>query len=728
MMSTRPAYDQELVLLGGGHAHALALRMLAMKPPGKARITLVSMGEETPYSGMLPGLIAGHYEKSQAFLDLRRYCARLGVRFIRAEALGLDVAKQCLFLRDRAPLDFDLLSIDIGSQPGTSSVPGATEHAVTVKPIASFQERWEQVLTRVGAQANEALKLAVVGGGAGSVELILAMAHHFREASVSLSLVCGSELLAGYSRATRRAAYRYCQRAGIEVLEQQPVTAVTGGQLRFDGEGARNFDEVFWCTQAAAPAWLKDTGLALDDSGFIRVRDTLQSIGYGNIFAAGDIASQDSNPSPKAGVYAVRQAPTLASNLRAACLSETLRPFRPQKRFLSLLSMGDQYALAERGPFRVRGRWVWRWKNHIDRKFMESFDQLLPAMPIEPGPAMEMHCGGCGAKLPGVALRRVLQRISSSYPAAVQAEALADDAVELEVPNPGKLFQTVDVLRQFIDDPWLTGRITALHAFSDIHAMGGKVESMLAQVALPYASQHLQESDLYQLLAGACHELAIEGAHLSGGHTLEAPELMLGFTVNGRCERKPLRKQGAVAGDALVLTKALGSGILLAAHQQALCRGEWINEAINNMLLSNRKAADLAKDFRVHAMTDVTGFGLLGHLLEMIEGQNLRVNLQSRQVPLLPGVEELNQQGIKSTLLPGNLELVSKTLPKSSQEFSRDHYPFLDPQTSGGLLIAVHPDDAAQLISRLHQDAYAHAAEIGRLLDISGDAEITISD
>ncbi|HEY7775453.1 MAG TPA: FAD-dependent oxidoreductase, partial [Kineobactrum sp.] len=464
-MLNQPQLCRDLVLVGGGHAHALALRMLAMNPVAGLRVTLVSPASHTPYSGMLPGLVAGHYTFTDSHIDLVRLCQWANARFICPEVSGLDPTQRELTVPGRAPLGYDVLSLDIGSQPELDSVPGAREHAVPVKPVAALWQRWRHLERTLQEQPPaKPVQLAVVGGGAGGVELALAMAHRLRGVPVALALFCaGPDILQGYNRCSRRAVRQALAAAGVELHCHSRVQRVQAGRLEFEDGRNAPFDTLFWCTGAAAAPWVADSGLATDARGFIALQDTLQSTSDEFVFAAGDIATQIAYPRPKAGVYAVRQAPVLAHNLRNILLGRPLRKHRPQREFLSLLSLGQRRATANRGPLSITGDWVWRWKDRIDRKFMDQFTHPPTAMPTGTSDALpdtesaagQALCGGCGAKVGGDSLRLALGQLRSRYPQLCPDPASADDAAIVPVPAGGVQLQSIDILRALVADPWL---------------------------------------------------------------------------------------------------------------------------------------------------------------------------------------------------------------------------------------------------------------------------------
>jgi selenide,water dikinase len=427
----------------------------------------------------------------------------------------------------------------------------------------------------------------------------------------------------------------------------------------------------------------------------------------------------------------VRQAPVLAHNLLAYCRGGTLREHQPQRRFLSLLSLGGKTAVADRGRFSASGSWVWRWKDHIDRKFMALFDdEGLPTMSTATSPVAAgdeaMHCGGCGAKLPGEMLRGALQQLALDYPAVIDTAQLRDDAALVPVSAGKRLVQSVDVLRSLVDDPWLMGRIAALHALSDLYAMGASPHSALASLTIPYAGPRLQQRDLQQLMSGAVEELARANCRLLGGHTLEGPELAIGFTVNGEIDDKLLEKQALRAGDRLILCKALGTGVLFAAGQQGRADGRWINAAVETMLQSNAAAAAIALEQGALAATDITGFGLLGHLGEMLQGGELGARIELARVPCLPGVAACFAAGFASTLQPGNIASVEAQLELHAATSAPLLQALFDPQTSGGLLLAVADPAAEALLRSLRDAGYTRAAVIGEVFH-HGEPAITIA-
>ncbi|MEO7549039.1 MAG: FAD-dependent oxidoreductase [Ramlibacter sp.] len=375
------AAPRELVLVGGGHCHALVLRELVRKPLADARVTLVCDAVWAPYSGMLPGQVAGHYSHADTHIDLQHLCRAAGARLLADPAVGIDRAQRRLLLASGLQLRYDILSLNIGATPRMQA-EGAAEHAVAVKPISAFHTRWEALLSRLRQQTG-AITVAVVGAGAAGVELVLALQYRLQRelgedgtgpSILQLHLFSGSaSVLPGHNARVRRRFERELAERGIVVHHGVRVDRVTAGALHTDAGVTVPADEVIWATQAGAAGWLRETGLALDDAGFVAVLPTLRSVNDAAVFAAGDVASVQGCALEKAGVVAVRQAPVLAGNLRRALAGQRPVTWQPQHRWLSLVSTGDRYAVASRGSFSAAGRWVWIWKDTIDRRFMRQF-------------------------------------------------------------------------------------------------------------------------------------------------------------------------------------------------------------------------------------------------------------------------------------------------------------------------------------------------------------------
>lgn len=730
---------KDIVLVGGGHSHVSVLRKFGMKPLPGVRLTVITRDIHTPYSGMLPGYVAGLYSCDEVHIDLGPLARFAGARLYHGEVDGLDLSERLVHVPGRPPVHFDLLSINTGSRPRTIDVPDALEHALPVKPIDRWLRDWDALQKRVLDSQGD-FRVLVVGGGAGGVELALSTQHRLttllREqgddgARLHYELLTdGAEILPTHNPGVRRRFTRVLGERHIPVHVNSRAVAVEKNGVHVESGMFHAADAVLWVTYAAAPPWPAQSGLAVDDDGFITVDRTLRSVSHPEVFAAGDVASLP-DQRPKSGVFAVRQGPVLTENLRRSVAGRALKPYRPQKNFLSLISTGNPYAVASRGNWSWEGKLLWTWKDWIDRRFMRRFNEL-PEMAEEAGPRIDgiadadairelstlaMRCGGCGAKVGSTVLSRVINRL----PAQRRDDVLIgldspDDAAAFDVP-PGKVMvQSVDYFRAFIDDPYTFARIAANHALGDIFAMGAEAQSALAIATVPYGREKIVEQTLSDVMSGALETLGPTGAVLAGGHSSEGAELSFGLTVNGLIERDGLlRKGGMQPGDMLLLTKPIGTGTLFAADMRGKAKGRWVDAAIQSMLVSNQDAATCLHKHGATACTDVTGFGLLGHLVEMTRASDADVRLDLESVPLLDGAEQTVAAGILSSLQPQNVRLRRAVRdPEALSGHAR--YPLLfDPQTAGGLLASVPADAVGACLDELYRLGYAQAVVIGQV-------------
>ncbi len=732
MQTSSEPIRQDIVLVGGGHSHVAVLKQFGMKPEPGVRLTLIARDLSMPYSGMVPGLIAQHYTSAECHIDLRPLAVFAGARLIHAPATRLDLSKNIVHIAGRPAVAFDFLSLDSGSTPSTASIAGA-ENALPIKPVDRFLASQVKLANEIACKSGP-FHIVVVGGGASDVELTLSLDGHLRRNAatlarypddISLTIVEASgKLLPSYNAAARRRLVHTLAERNIAVHTDTRLTQIDADSVTLSTGETLTADRAILAINGEAPPWIAESGLALDERGFVRIDNNLRSPSHTNVFAAGDLASMDNCELPKAGIYAVRQGPYLAKNLRRAALGQPLKAYQPQKQTLALITTGDHYAIAARGSLSVGGTWMWRWKDWIDRRWMRKY-QELPDMAAQNSAGGDgdvlgkLRCGGCGAKVPAPILRRALNRLPPQLKDGLEQGLDAPDDAAVLMPPLGKaLVQTNDQFRAFIDDPYLFARIAANHCLGDIFAMGAKPHSALAAVMLPHDGEDKIAEDLYQLLAGATKTLAEAGAVLAGGHTGEGAEMAFGLTVNGYADPYTLlRKAGLKPGDALILTKPLGTGVLFAADMRTKALGEWIEVAFASMLRSSGPCLSILRTHGVTACTDVTGFGLLGHLVEMLQASDVDAALDLNATPLLPGAVDLSVDGIESTLKPDN----ESAIATRHQPATHIVYPLLfDPQTAGGLLFGVPADRAQACLADLHETAAPDAAIIGRVTARAG--------
>jgi pyridine nucleotide-disulfide oxidoreductase family protein len=382
---------KDLVLIGGGHSHAIVLKMFGSKPLPGIRLTLITPSLDTPYSGMLPGHIAGFYSHEECHINLRLLTNFAQTKLYIDQVVSLDLKNNKVLCVSGLAVNFDILSIDIGSTPAKISVSGAAEYAIAAKPVAQLLAYWDQLIKNVTTNPQNSMSLAIVGGGAGGVELALSMLANLRRILSTNELEVhlfqrNAELLPNYHSSARRQIQQVLISQDINLHLGESVCQISPTN---NPDARRKFvikcesgltvecDQIFWVTQASAPSWLKESGLGTDEQGFILVDDTLQSLTHPHIFAAGDIATMVNYHLPKAGIFAVRQGKPLFENLQRFFLGKCLQPYKPQKQYLSLIGTGDGRAIATRGTFTLPPhKLFWMWKECIDRHFMNSFRNL----------------------------------------------------------------------------------------------------------------------------------------------------------------------------------------------------------------------------------------------------------------------------------------------------------------------------------------------------------------
>ena len=725
--------DSNLVLAGGGHAHILLLKRWAMNPHlrPKGLITLVSNNSYTFYSGMLPGYFAGIYDQDEITIDLHRLAALAKVSLIIGKVTGIDAEKKIIYLDKRDAISYKILSLNIGGK--TNDNESSMENMVTIRPL----EGAIVAVNKYDSIKNSNGQIEIYGSGLSAIELALSLRNRWPRHSIILS-VFFNKIHGSFKKtlAKNNVLLRNLQKAD-DIYTPKDADRQKSKLILF-------------CTGTRGPNLLANSGLPVDNYGRVHTDETLQVIGQTKIFAVGDCAVIESKPRPPSGVWAVKAAIPLARNLEAACLDKKLRKWRPQAISLQLVGgfvkRNAPTAWALWGPYVLGPNPLfWHLKKYIDRKFIGDI-QKLGLMPLgeesESTKATTMLCRGCAAKLPAAPLESALKKAGFQ---SLSNEP--EDATPLPETNDlsgNDVLQSVDGFPALISDTWLNGRLTALHACSDLWASGAKVRSAQAVVTVPLTSSFLQEELLKQTLAGIRSVLDPQDAELIGGHTLESRTppinpLSLGMqvvlTVQGSPTRRHWRKRGIKPGDQLLLSRYLGTGVLFAASMTGETFSKDLDFAIAQMsksqhlLVEELQELDKSYPGQLHAATDITGFGLLGHLGEMLGSSNneippVLVTLKASSIPALPGALKLLKAGYASSLAPANrrgwvlLDPPCQGRPAAVsiqldniEAGSKEHQALLelliDPQTCGPLLISVAPPLAEVLLTKSPQTWWA---------------------
>ncbi len=653
-----------------------------MRPEPGVELIMVSRPGLTPYSGMLPGILAGWYDPQEMHFDLHRLCAQARATFLCTEVTGIDTSSQRLHLKGYPSLSYDVASLNVGITP--SLPPGAFghPHVTVVKPIAQVLTKWERLL-----KAPRGRWLVVGGGGSG---FEIAMILSLRRPDCEIELIePGPSVLKAHNLRVQAMGMRLLSgrgikvRAGIEVTQIQEQMALTSDNSQIE------FDELIVTTGATAPGWFRASGLPVDEFGFVRVDRNLQVEGVKGLFAAGDCLHFSPQPLPKSGVFAVREGPVLIENLRRTVVGHgRLRVFRPQRFTLGLFTSGPKRALLSYGPLSWEADWLWKWKDRIDRRFMKRFSaepRLFAGMD-------QNTCGGCGGKVENAVLVEGLSNLG---------RALGTD----DVGWLGDQAVTIDGFRAFTKDLRLFGEVAVHHALNDLYASGARPVGATVCATLPLARSRLRANQLEHLMSGVYSGLG--GVPLLNAHTSEGHEISLVISGIGQSRRRWL-KQGLRPGSRLILTKRLGTGVLLQADMVGrLDYPQW-TELREHLLEHHGRILDL--DLPVLAATDISGFGLIGHLSEMLGSSPVTAELRYSQIAALPAFSQLASEGWSTFLGEKNRATYG------SRWIAGVVSPLLfDPQTHGPILLVVAEEHSAAVLARLRTAGHRFAHEIGQV-------------
>jgi NADH dehydrogenase FAD-containing subunit len=375
---------KKLVFLGAGHAHLYALAAFKQSPRIDTDIHLITPYDHVVYSGMVPGMVAGHYSADDCTISIPKLLDKTAIKIAYAACTGIDTVTQHVQLSNGTVLHYDVLSLDTGSVMDhdtiDAQIPGAKEHALFVRPIEQFIKLWPQVLEHAQSRL---LRISVIGAGATGIELAMALQHQLPHCHITL--ITGPVPPAnGYAPGVQKRVIAALKKRNITVLQDSCVR-MDGKQLYLASGASLACDMPILTINGHAPAWLANSGLALDERGYLAVNEFQQSTSHANVFAAGDIASRVDTPHAKSGVFAVRSGAALHHNLLATLLkqpkSHPLKAHPIVQRSLNLISCGNKSAIASWGTnggtnpqgLTLQGHWVWRWKNVIDQRWLRLY-------------------------------------------------------------------------------------------------------------------------------------------------------------------------------------------------------------------------------------------------------------------------------------------------------------------------------------------------------------------
>ncbi len=663
--SSNKKIEKDLVLIGGGHSHLNVLKSFTMDKIDGLRVTLISDVYETPYSGMLPGFIEDDYTLDDIQIDLYKICHLGNFRFINCKVNKIDGIKNLIYFKNRPPLSFDYLSINIGINNDTKTIKNADKYALKLKPISKIN--YNEIINNL-----EGKKVGIIGSGPAGVEVSLALKKRYNK--IDIFLFTGKNgLLKNYSNSSKNSILKNLTEANINVIFKDEVSEVSKNKIVTKSSKVYLIDEAILSTNGVPPKWLKETNLALSPDGFIQTNNKLQT-NFNHIFASGDIINFSYKSLTKSGVYAVKSGSVLTKNIRNFILNKPLVNYNPQKYYLSIIGLSNGKALAYKYNLHFTSKLILKLKKYIDLKFINKF-KLYDKIDYKNN---IMDCKGCASKVN-------LTTLKSSLPKNITK--LSEDASQ--ITKGSSYVNSIDMITSIVTDPFLLGKISANHALSDIYASFAKPLSALMILQLPKSSQSIHSEDLKQIQKGAKLVLNENSCILSGGHTMigqdESP--VIGFSIVGKTFKRLNRKINS--HDVVILTEKLGTGIIFAGVNSNAISSNYIKDVSCQLENGNIKLGKILNQINPLEATDITGYGLGNHLINLINrNKDIKgITILKDKIKLFEGVNECLQKNVNSSFYEQNFNY-----GKNKVFFNKNdliNKIFFDPQTVGGIAFII---------------------------------------
>ena len=663
--SLKKHIEKDLVLIGGGHSHLNVLKSFSMNKIDGLRITLISDVYETPYSGMLPGFIENDYSLEDIQIDLYKICFHGNFRFINCKVNNIDGNKNLIYFKDRPPLSFDYLSINIGINNDTKKIKNAEKFALRLKPISKIN--YNEITNNLKGK-----KLGIIGSGPAGVEISLALKKRYND--IDIILFTGKRgLLGNYSNSSKNSILKKLSEANIKVIFKDEVVEINKNKIVTKSSKIYLIDKAILSTNGVPPNWLKKTNLKLSQNGFIQTNDKLQT-NFNHIFAAGDIIRFSDKDLTKSGVYAVKSGLILTKNIRRFILKKSLINYNPQKYYLSIIGLSNGKALAYKYNLHLTSKFILSLKKYIDLNFINKF-KLYNKINYKKN---FMECKGCASKIN-------LETLKFSLPKNIIMSS--EDASQ--ITKGSQYVNSIDMITSIVTDPFLLGKISANHALSDIYASFAKPVSSLMILQLPKSSNKVHAEDLKQIQEGAQLVLNENSCVLSGGHTMigEDENPVIGFSIVGKIFKKSPNQ--IKNKDVVILTEKLGTGIIFAGVNSNTISSKYIKNVTNQLERGNIKLGKIINQITPLEATDITGYGLGNHLINLIDrNKHIKgITILKDKIKLFEGVLECLQKNVNSSFYEQNFSYgKNKILFKNCDLINRI---FFDPQTVGGIAFII---------------------------------------
>jgi len=699
-----------LVLIGGGHTNVLLMRKWSMRPKlmPEIPVSIISRDSHLVYSAMFPSVISKKITLEESLIDVKSLAKNAKISFIHGEVNDINFDNKQILLKNRPSINYSKLVLNYGSQTKISKEFENFLKTRIAFPIKPFLKAYELIKFEDNFDSELELPFVVIGSGLAAIEIVYALRKRWNKRS--LKLFCHINKI---------------DKKILKNLQQSNIGLVDN--LNFD------IGKILLCTGNTSPLWVQKKLLEMDKQGRIITNRNLKPEKYPEVFAVGDCAVVGLSKRPSSGIFAVKVLKTLVNNLDKDVKGQSLDKWFPQKTGLQIINTFPEknpmaFALYRDfvfGPSFL----IWVFKNKIDKHFMKKFLPKKRVMSENKNDFSINDCRGCAAKIPQDVLNKSL--INSKLECLA---ATPEDSVQIYTNGEDTILQSIDGFPALLSDPWLNAKITSLHAFSDLWACGAKLESAQALISLPKVEKEYQKYLFSQCLQGIKSTVEDQGGELIGGHTFESRSLVskpyslateISLTVQGvlRSGAKPWSKSGMQVGDILLMSRPLGVGIFFAGKMQNYNLKGSSDFIMHNLITSQQHLIDQLYSLQdqygtpiVNAATDITGFGFLGHLKEMVESSNLlrkKNNLKSIKVLLdlfafraYPGILDLIRKKIKSTLSESNKQIIAPILRQDCNRriiaFAKENSIdkkilkerislLIDPQTCGPLLISCDP-------------------------------------
>ena len=670
------------MLVGGGHANVQVLKKLCMNRIKGLHTILISEHYEATYSGMTPGYIHKDFSREEISIDLQKLCFNAEATFVKDKVVRIETNNQKLELQKFHSINYDLLSINTGSISNTKKIIiENSSKCFFVKPISTFVKKLKQIDEIIKDKKS---KIAIIGGGVASYELAFSLIRRYGD-PLEITIF-GKKILQekNLNHQTKNKLRAIAKKLGIKEYSGE-VVSISERYLTLNNGEKIDCNLSLLSTGANIEKWLLDSNLNKDKSGFISVDNNLLSANQKNIFVTGDACSLYNNIRAKSGVMAVRQGEILKENIFLKLTGKPLIKFRPQKNWLYIIGTYENYALLNYFFLSFHRQWCWKLKVWIDKGFINKFkftsiqNMSKKKLELENLKDIKMYCQGCGSKVSKSTLTNYIKKIDNNID-------LADSSI---INNKSlKILQTIDHIKLFSSlNPFDFGKISYLHSQNDILAAGGSVKSLSVSIGVPFSKNFIEKFYLEYFMEGIKSEAENDKCLISSGHSYQSKESGITLTLNGEIESIS-SKNSAKAGDLIYLSKPLGTGYLLAAYfdNTEMLSSDDFKKIIKNLKMGNIFAVNSARSSGSNTMTDISGYGLSSHLIDICLSSNLSSELIINNNILINSNLDLLKL-FKSTGFENNY--------KSSSEFIEvsESHPLknilYDPQTNGPMLMAI---------------------------------------